>query len=197
MVGKAGYSFLLMEQENNITIFLHPNPKLIGIELEVMAKDNPQLLNIFKTQRQGNDLLKGYYSWKDPGGREEKKFIVILPISNTPLMVATTIDAKEIETLPTEFEKDLLLTKKRFMGGLLIGGIISVAIIVLVGVLFARHWSKPFLELTKVAERIAVGELDATIKITSKDEIGDLADVLRRIQISLKKAIQRLQKNTP
>jgi HAMP domain-containing protein len=48
--------------------------------------------------------------------------------------------------------------------------------------------------LTDVADRISVGELDAEIKIKSKDELGDLAEAISRMQDSIRLSIERLRR---
>jgi methyl-accepting chemotaxis protein len=52
----------------------------------------------------------------------------------------------------------------------------------------------PLTDLTKIASRMADGEVNEKIYVTSHDEIGDLAEVLERMRISLKTAMDRLMK---
>jgi methyl-accepting chemotaxis protein len=48
--------------------------------------------------------------------------------------------------------------------------------------------------LTDVTERISVGDLDVEITgIKSRDEIGELADAITRMQESIRLAIKRLR----
>jgi HAMP domain-containing protein len=51
---------------------------------------------------------------------------------------------------------------------------------------------RPLTRLTVIASRMADGNVDEKIVATSKDEIGALADVLERMRISMKAAIERL-----
>jgi methyl-accepting chemotaxis protein len=53
---------------------------------------------------------------------------------------------------------------------------------------------EPLAALTQAASRMADGDVNEQIFITSKDEIGDLAEVLERMRISLKTAMERLMK---
>ena len=57
----------------------------------------------------------------------------------------------------------------------------------------ARGITAPLLQLADVADRISLGELNAKIRINRRDEIGDLAEALRRMQVSLQTAIERLR----
>ncbi|MBI5033130.1 MAG: HAMP domain-containing protein [Chloroflexi bacterium] len=77
---------------------------------------------------------------------------------------------------------------------------ISIFIVVVVGALtailaivLARQITRPIIQLTKIADRISLGELDAKIDIDRKDEIGELAEAISRMQASLQAAIERLR----
>ena len=64
---------------------------------------------------------------------------------------------------------------------------------ILVAFFIARGVTRPVTQLTEVADRISLGELNAKIQIDRKDEIGELAEALRRMQTSLQAAIERLR----
>jgi HAMP domain-containing protein len=66
-----------------------------------------------------------------------------------------------------------------------------------VSVLLARGIIRPILSLTRVADRISMGDLDAPIGVDTRDEIGDLARSLGRMRASLKAAMVRLSQNRP
>lgn len=69
----------------------------------------------------------------------------------------------------------------------------------IVGVFFiTRGITRPIIHLTKVADRISLGDLTAKIEIDRKDEIGELAEAVSRMQTSLQGAINRLRaRRTP
>jgi HAMP domain-containing protein len=48
--------------------------------------------------------------------------------------------------------------------------------------------------LTDVADRISIGELGMEVKTTSKDEIGELAEAIARMQDSIRLSIERLRR---
>lgn len=66
---------------------------------------------------------------------------------------------------------------------------LAVALILFI----ARTITRPIMQLSQVADRISLGELDAKIDIRSKDEIGELAEAVGRMQASLQAAIERLR----
>ncbi len=60
-------------------------------------------------------------------------------------------------------------------------GLIVAGLVVLGGWLFARSISRPIARVTQVAREIAVGDVEHTLDIDSKDEIGMLADSFRQL----------------
>ncbi|MBI9086691.1 MAG: zinc-ribbon domain-containing protein [Desulfobacterales bacterium] len=69
----------------------------------------------------------------------------------------------------------------------------TVLLILFAAYLAARTLVRPINKLTDVAERISMGELNIDIGIQSKDEIGQLARAVERMQTSLSLAINRLR----
>ena len=53
--------------------------------------------------------------------------------------------------------------------------------------------TNPIVHLTQVADRISLGELDMEIGLNRKDEIGELAEALSRMQASLQATMERLR----
>ena len=53
---------------------------------------------------------------------------------------------------------------------------------------------KPILQLSAVADKISMGELDTPVKVKAKGEVAVLAESIERMQTSVKAAIERLQK---
>ncbi len=70
---------------------------------------------------------------------------------------------------------------------------VLLAIIIVVAYLVARGFTNPINQLTQVADRISLGELDARVDVSRKDEIGELAEAVSRMQASLQAAIERLR----
>ncbi|MCK4595557.1 HAMP domain-containing protein [candidate division WOR-3 bacterium] len=83
-----------------------------------------------------------------------------------------------------------------YFRGLLLRMFIIVAIILIVGIIAsiftARSITSPIKHLIDITNRISMGEVDVTVDISSKDEIGQLAKSIRRMAASIKIAIKRL-----
>lgn len=68
-----------------------------------------------------------------------------------------------------------------------------ILVVSFIAVLIAVNRSlSPIGTLTDVSSRLADGDIDQTIKVESNDEIGKLADVLERLRVSLKVAMDRI-----
>ena len=71
---------------------------------------------------------------------------------------------------------------------------VTVVIVTIIAWLAARAVVNPIMELTDVAERMSLGELDAKITVASRDEVGLLAQAIGRMQTSLRLAMKRLRR---
>jgi len=82
-------------------------------------------------------------------------------------------------------QSKLKLTLIAIMGSVLVISLIAVFLVVSLVL-------KPLQELTHVAGELADGKVEQKIVPRSRDEIGELADVLERLRLSLKMAMDRL-----
>jgi methyl-accepting chemotaxis protein len=72
--------------------------------------------------------------------------------------------------------------------------IVTILVVSIIAWFFARALVKPIMELTDIAERMSLGELDSKVDVKAKDEIGLLALAIERMRISLNMAMARLRK---
>ena len=84
-----------------------------------------------------------------------------------------------------EAKNDLMVSLAITMGALLVIAAIVTGLAVAASL-------KPLKELTSVASDLADGKVENEILVRSNDEIGRLADVLERLRVSLKAAMDRL-----
>jgi methyl-accepting chemotaxis protein len=68
-----------------------------------------------------------------------------------------------------------------------------VALTLLLMLAVIRSITRPIAHLSQIADRISLGEMDAKIDIESHDEIGELGERFRRLQVSLKAAMDQLE----
>jgi methyl-accepting chemotaxis protein len=70
----------------------------------------------------------------------------------------------------------------------------TIVVVSLIAWFSARAIVTPIMRLTEVAERMSLGDLNMQINIPSKDEIGLLAQAIKRMQTSLRLAMERLRR---
>jgi HAMP domain-containing protein len=76
----------------------------------------------------------------------------------------------------------------------IVAGLLLLSILLLFVVV--RAITRPIAHLRDVADKISLGDMDATIHIDSKDEIGELGDSFRRLQVSLREAMDALERQS-
>ncbi len=75
------------------------------------------------------------------------------------------------------------------------GIMIMILLISVVAIMFTvKTILKPLTVLTEIAAKMADGDVEQVIEATSHDEIGDLAEILERLRISMKSAMDRLSR---
>jgi methyl-accepting chemotaxis protein len=70
----------------------------------------------------------------------------------------------------------------------------TVVLVLVVATLSGRAIVRPIKELTEAAEKISTGDLEVQIDVSAKNEIGELAAAIGRMQDSIRIAIGRLRK---
>src|SRR5262249_36564965 len=66
---------------------------------------------------------------------------------------------------------------------------VALALTMLLLSVVVRAITRPIAHLAAVADRISLGDMDAMIDVNTTDEIGELAERFRRMQVSLKAAM--------
>ncbi|MCR4617606.1 MAG: diguanylate cyclase [Lachnospiraceae bacterium] len=83
-------------------------------------------------------------------------------------------------------ESELFKTRNAMLIRLLVVFFLALAMIIVLSTRMTKRIVEPIEELTNVSSRIAKGELGQEIEYHSKDEIGSLADSIRKISVELK-----------
>lgn len=71
--------------------------------------------------------------------------------------------------------------------------IVTIVLVLLIAWISAKAIVTPIKKLTEVAERMSLGDLNMKINVPSTDEIGFLAQAIKRMQTSLHLAMERLR----
>lgn len=201
-VGQTGYT-VIYERGNakgQWPIWGHPSPKVVGVDTLKLEKPfgKKNFAGLWKvvSASKGGKESQGYYNWQEANGSFRQKFMATAPIANTPYSVAST-------TYVDEFTKPIQDLQAR--AGTITDQITQYAVValaatlVLVGAIvmvYAVRLTGQIRDLTRHAERISAGDLDSTIEVNSKDEIGDLARAISLMQTSIRLSISRLRRRT-
>jgi methyl-accepting chemotaxis protein len=71
---------------------------------------------------------------------------------------------------------------------------VTVLLVLVAAAISSRAIVRPIKKLTEAAEKISTGDLEVQIDVNSKNEIGELADAIGRMQDSIRIAIGRLRR---
>ncbi|MBF0226830.1 MAG: zinc-ribbon domain-containing protein [Desulfobacterales bacterium] len=200
-IGETGSTFLgeLPDTKNmSWKIWAHMNPMFVGKDFITEASSSlgsykDKFWQIIEQVVDGKEP-KGYYSWQEDNKKITEKFIVCSKIEGTSYVVACTTNVNEF-THSIKIMEDVV--KRKTINTRNINLLILVGALVIMGLtisIYAYKLTKNINYLTDAADRISVGELDAEIKVTSKDEIGNLADAISRMQDSLRFSMERLRR---
>ncbi len=198
-VGLTGYTALyeMPDPENVWRTWAHVNPKIISIDMSTLKKplgrNFPGFWKIY-TGVKGGKRSQGYYTWQDKDGKFRDKFMVCTPVAGTPFVVAATTYLDEF-TGPIklmESRAEILTQKTRLMTYAILGG--TLLLIGIIVSIYGHRLTSKIKSLTDVAERISIGDLEIEVEAQSRDEIGELAEAISRMQESIRLSIERLRR---
>lgn len=183
-------------------------------------KTMPELYNLTVSSLGSfTQLTCGYYKWLEPDTkREVTKYGCNVPVSlslrvfdptlnTTVVLIAGTgayIDgyfqyltknpANPAENIAGEVTKSIEKAGEQIYVNLGIAFAIAVVFILLIAYFTITSVANPIVELSRTADKISSGEVDAEVPFKEKeDEIGILANSIERLKRSLKVAMQSLE----
>jgi HAMP domain-containing protein len=126
----------------------------------------------------------------DPNGRPGNRDFVSAAhqfiVTNRALFTAgNTVVKKELDDRMTAIRTTQVLVLA------ISGGAFALALMFASAV--AASITRPIKRLAKIADQMSLGQLDVKIDVEADNEVGQLAESLRRMQASLKGAIERLR----
>ena len=198
-VGLTGYSALyeMPDLDGVWRTWAHVNPKIINIDMATLKGPmGPNFTGFWKiyTGVKGGKRSQGYYTWQDKDGQFREKFMVCTPVAGTPYVVAATTYLDEfhgpVDRMQTRAGK--LTDKTRWIIWTILGA--TVLLIGLIVIIYSHRLTTKIKSLTDVAERISIGDLSIEIKTKARDEIGELAEAISRMQESIRLSIERLRR---
>jgi len=190
-VGQTGYT-AVHELGTGINRF-HTNPKVEDFDLHNLATKLPGFWKILEPHLAGT-VTKGYYEWQDADGKIRDKYMVCVPVGGSPFGVAATTYIDEFKSPIVRLKATFGMVVQDQIRTIAIVGLVTLLVAIVAAMSFSRRLTTPLKHLSDVADRISMGDLDASIRVQTRDEIGQLAESLRRMQISLRAAIMRLRR---
>ena len=138
------------------------------------------------------------YMWDKPSkGREVPKLSYAVPLKEFDWMLGTGFYIDDIDDAVILKQQEVDERIKTMVVLSLSVGLVILILIVFVNLWFSnRALVQPIRELAESARQMSLGKMDTVISIDSKDEIGELADAIGRMQKSLKVIFKKL-KQTP
>jgi predicted Zn finger-like uncharacterized protein len=198
-VGLTGYTALhAVPNEKGIWYnWGHTNPKIVGLDMSTlkgpMGQNFDGFWKVFSNGKDGKES-KGYYTWQEKDGSFREKYMVCAPVKGTPYYVAATTYLDEFTRPVKDMEHRANEISKGTRNMVFTIVAVTLLLVGIVVLLYGQRLTRRIRSLTDVAERISVGDMDAEINIKSKDEIGDLAEAINRMQASIRLSIERLRR---
>lgn len=193
-VGKTGYTLLVerMTEARPVEyIWVHPVAKLVGVDVEdAMKKRLGEKWARWNEVRSKDHITQGYYLWLD----NREKFCAGIPVPGTPFNVVSSTYIDEFKKPVEDLQSRAVGMTKNTMFTVIFILTIATLLVAAIAFLFGNSLSGKIRDLTDVADRISIGELEADMTVKSNDEIGALADAIIRMQDSIRISLERLRR---
>jgi signal transduction histidine kinase len=133
----------------------------------------------------------------DPKFPNGSKLPLELLTKGTPV----TVDGNQVGVIlaanrPRVFNAQEAQYLKRTNQALIYAMLAALVVALAMGILLARTLSRPLRELTRAAQRITQGNLDQQVRVTSNDEIGELAIAFNRMSQEVARVNQSRRRMT-
>ena len=192
-VGKTGYTLLVERETENQPeyMWVHPNEKLVGIDITgAMKKRLGDKWARWDKVRSKDHITKGYYLWFD----NKEKYCAGIPIEGTPYNIVSSTYIDEFLKPVEGLQKRADTMTDRTMTIVIYILAAAAILVALIAFLYGNSLSGKIRNLTDVADRISIGELDVEVAVKSKDEIGALGEAISRMQDSIRISLDRLRR---
>jgi HAMP domain-containing protein len=153
--------------------------------IEAMGKQNLEQNTTTALSQAENPSEQNPFAriFHNPNGKSE--YFVAYPIENKLGSVHLALDLKTINTPVANSVKTTLIV----LGTIL-------ALVTAFTSYFANLLSQGMLKLARLADTVSMGDLEQPIHSQSNDEIGDVAQALERMRISLRAAVARISRKS-
>ncbi len=179
-IGAKGFGYVI---DHDGLLIAHPDDKL-RMTLNFLQSDSLGYLGLQEIGRKMIEKESGIGTYRRPDGTSLAT--VFNPIPHSPDWTLGI----------SLFEEELIGTARELIRKTLSLMIIVVCIVLVVVVIISNRIASPIKALKEGVNTVSSGNLDHTLSIRAKDEIGDLAKAYNRMTQQLKTHIITLQKTT-
>jgi len=188
VLSRAG---VLIDNLNDaIALYLHPQAEA-GVD--VLAAPSSKLAALEAANQAFTEAAQGYLVkaadeevWL-PGARPIMDSVASAVLEATDALAAD--ERASLEQVQAELQA--IQTSTRSL--LLAASVVAALLGVILAITITRSITGPLANLVQVSDKISTGELDTPVPVAAKDEIGELAESMERMRISLKAVIERLR----
>ncbi|XPV76647.1 MAG: response regulator [Desulfovibrio sp.] len=173
-MGETGESYLLTRTRDTEEFELRSNIKTLGDGKYVVGYILAKPLNYWlEAVRKGRAGGEGVYT--DSAGKKVLAAYNLLEIRDSKWYLISKMDRDEVMAPVNKIIDSIILT-----------GAILALLIAFGAWSFSRRFTKPLLDDVRFAEAVAAGELDKSLELNQKDELGALAGALNNMAASLR-----------
>ncbi len=195
--GDLGFAQIKAPGTADQTIFVTKDPEMDGLversftsfaaSPEFQAED--PVWNATGALAGNYEVFKGQV-FESPTGQRSIQFVDSVGKVAAPQSIGTKVFEFSMGSSDAKAQS-IVLQQLGLMFGLIALVLGAAAVLAL---LFARSISSAIVRLTEAADTISLGEFDVPVQRKSNDELGDLAEALERMRISLRSALERLRR---
>lgn len=193
-VGITGYT-IIVERETEFQpeyIWIHPNKNLIGVDItDAMKTRLGDKWERWNAVRSKPHITQGYYLWFD----NREKYCVGVPIEGTPYNIVASTYIDEFTQPVTRLQEITSEATDSTRQTVIIIIVVSTLLVGSISTFYGHYLTSRIIRLTKLANRISLGEINVHIVDPVNDEVGDLAQAISRMQSSIRMAIERLSRS--
>ncbi|MBU2550307.1 MAG: SpoIIE family protein phosphatase [Proteobacteria bacterium] len=206
--GRAGYLDLV---DNTGVAVLHPNKSVEGRNFSEWKAKFPEMWTLVERSFTEPEV-KGYYSFVDRKNREQRKYMVLVQVPDTPFIVVGAVNIREF-FMPAWNEIGRSAAFSQNQASINIGKVnnetissmrrttfLGVIVALVVGLLFALWFSAsvstPILDLCRHLAEIGKGRFQLQVQPTGMAEVQQLARTFNRLGGQLTDYTERLEAET-
>jgi len=144
-----------------------------------------------------NKMKEGSTGFQSITINNKELYVAYAPLEGTGFSLGIAVEKaimlKAVSDLQKEMENS---TQKMIYSNTLPTGLLILAIVWIIGLLFIQRIIKPIKDLTKTAEEISKGNLNVKVDVKTRNEIGQLASSFNKMTKDLKRSKKELENYT-